>query len=292
MGEINACLDALKTCAVSAEYIDWFSAVALIVTIIIGSIGILFAISRLMGRRDWEAFARVELYHTGVAILWVVLIATAATASCSITCVVIDEENPFLAASNYLSSVSLRLQETSENLFDLSKEIRLASALNVGLLDVFSNPWAGCAVIAESYETLAVMLTPFVGSLIFQQYVLIAINNIAFQLLLPVGIILRLIPFTRESGAAIMGLAFALYIVLPLTYVFAAKATSTVIPPISEIGNPGLDCGNPGMVGRIMKNIGNTIPQAVFFPALSMILTIATAKSLSRVFNYDFQELG
>ena len=291
MADINICLNALKTCAISAAYVDWICILAIVLTLMVTALGILFAVSRAMNRKDWEALARAELYQTGVAAVWVVLIIVAATSACSVTCMIVDDENPFIAASTYLSTVSTRLQGMAETLFNLPKDIRFASAIYIGFLDVSGNPWQGCDVIAESLETLALMLTPFIGSLIIQQYAMIMISNIAFQLLLPMGIIIRLIPPLRQAGAFLMALAFALYIVFPLTYVFAERVTSGVLTDPEQIDSPGTNCSDPNVMDKILKNVGNALPQAVFFPALSTIITIAAARALSKVFSYDFQEI-
>jgi hypothetical protein len=150
------------------------------------------------------------------------------------------------------------------------------------------SPEEGCGYIANSLEQIAFMLAPFIGSLIIQKFALTIIAGTAFTLLLPVGIILRLIPFAREAGAFLIAIAVALYIVLPLTYVFAERATANIPLESASINS----CDDIAAVKSMLSAIGNALPQAVFFPALSMIITIAAARVLSKVFTYDFLEMA
>ncbi|VVB73407.1 Uncharacterised protein [uncultured archaeon] len=287
MADVTTCL---RTCALSPEYSSWMSTIGGIILVIVFALSTLFLLSRLVGKKEWEALSRVELYQVSIAVIWVVIIASAATAACSVSCSMTNEDSPFTSAITYISGVRNGLEGNSINLLDKAKEIRVKSALNFGILNAFVGPWSGCDNVAGNYETFSVILSPIIGSLIIQQYALIFINNIAFQLLLPLGIIMRLIPFLRESGAFMIAMAFALYIVLPMTYVMAQTATAGISYTPSDTGS-GTDCIDPGTALSIMQNIGYSLPQAIFFPALSTIITISAARSLSKVFKYDFQEI-
>jgi hypothetical protein len=276
MADITTCM---KTCALSPEYSGWMSTVGAIVLTIVLGLSILFIISRLVSKKEWEALARTEMYQVAIAVIWVVIIASAATATCSVACSI-----------NYVSGVRAGLEDSGSSLLVKAKEIRVKSALNFGILNAFVGPWSGCDNIAGNYETFSVILSPIMGSLIIQQYALIFINNIAFQMLLPLGVLMRLVPFFRESGSFVIAMAFALYIVLPMTYVMAEKATAGISIAEVDTGSP-MDCVAPDTALSIMQNIGYALPQAIFFPALSTIITISAARSLSKVFKYDFQEI-
>ena len=280
----------LSTCTLSSEYANWMPiAGGIAVTLLLG-ISIGFMVSRALGRRDWEAMMRMEFYHLSIAVIWLVIIAAVANVTCSVACSVTNEESPFTSAINYAGQVNGDLQSFSNQLFDKAKNIRIESAVALQILDAQIMPWAGCENIANTYENFAFLLTPFVASMIVQQYALIFISQIAFQLLLPVGIVMKLIPGLRESASYVIGMAFALYIILPLTYVVAEQAMEGVtIVPIST--DAGGDCVSVGDVDMIMQNIGKLLPQAVFFPALSSIITIAAARAFSEIFKYDFAEL-
>jgi hypothetical protein len=286
-----------NTCAIGSEYLDWMPlAYGMVLTLLLGlSIG--FMVSRAMGRRDWESTIKIELYHLLSVVVWLVIINAIASTACVGSCIITKDENPFGTATSYLSDLRGTLETNINNLFSIAKDIRTKSAIMLQLLNAFVSPWTGCTAVADNYERFAIMMSPITGSLIVQQYALIIINNIAFQLLLPLGVILRIIPPLRESGAFVMALALALYIVFPLTYVFAMIATqglsSSEISATSVGTNTaglGTDCTDLKDILPIFRAVGNGLPQAIFFPSLSMIITLGAARAMSKVFSHDFLE--
>ena len=251
----------------------------------------LYMAGRALNRREWEAMAKAELYQTGIAAIWVVIIASVATITCSTACSLTGEENPIVSATSYISSIRSVMESGVAQLFDIAMKIRIKSAIQLSIVNTLVRPWSGCDFIANSYEQMAVVMSPFIGSLIAQQYVLSFIANFAFQFLLPIGIVLRLIPFAREAGAAVMAIAFAFYIVFPLTYVMADKMTAGIRPEIVIFRDIGRSCVEPSLALDNLTMLGKFLPQAVFFPALSTIITIAAARTLTKMFRYDFQEI-
>ena len=130
-------------------------------------------------------------------------------------------------------------------MFDYARNIRIKSAVALSIISVFVRPWSGCETVAGSNEQMAVVMSPFVGSVVAQLYALSFIQIFAFQFLLPIGLILRLIPFAREAGAALMAMAFALYIVFPLTYVMVDKMTTGMRPQEVAFKEIGRECVDP-----------------------------------------------
>ncbi len=280
----------LRTCTLASEYNStWTPIVGGLIIIVFLGISILFMISRAMNRRDWEAMARLELYHLSVAVIWVTIIGIAANLTCSIVCSITDEESPFTSAINYAANVNAKLSTLFQNLYEKAKTIRIETSYYFAVANLLFSPRSGCENIANVYENFAFMLSPFIASMMAQQYALILISQIAFQFILPIGIILRLIPGFKDAAAYLIGIAFALYIVLPLTYIIAEKSTEGL--SITLIDNDGFDCLSVNEIQIIMNDIGILLPQAVFFPALSSIITIGAARALADVFKYDFAEL-
>lgn len=279
----------LTGCMITSDYSKWLPTIFIAVLSVVLILSGLYMLSRLLGKREWEALAKTELWQTANAVLWVAIIGSVATLLCSLACQMSGDEDPFLTAATYLGEMQNKLESAISALLEGAKETRLKTAYALSIFDVVVMPWEGCSVLANNYEQMAFMLSPFVGSLIFQRFVLMIVSGTAFTLLLPIGIILRIIPFAREAGAFVIALAVALYIVLPLTYVFAERATSTVTFQIESLGR---ECVDSSSVKTTFSSIGNALPQAVFFPALSMIITIAAARVLSKVFTYDFIEMG
>jgi len=281
----------LNTCALSEDYSGWIKIIATVLFAVVALLSSIYMIGRATGRRDWEAMAKTELYQTGIAAIWVIIIASVATTSCSVACLLTGEDNPILASTSYLSSLRSVMDGGISQLFDIARNVRVKSAIMLSIVGVIVRPWSGCDVVANSYEQMATLMSPFIASIIAQQYVLSFIGTFAFQFLLPMGIILRLIPFVRESGAALMALSFALYIVFPLTYVMADKMTAGIRPEAMVFREAGRECVAPQIAFDNLTMLGKFLPQAVFFPALSTIITIAAAKTLTKIFRYDFQEI-
>ena len=289
ISEIPTCL---TTCAFSPEFGNqsWTLLIGGIIITVALALSVGYMISRALNKREWEAKIRMETYYLIIAVIWFMIISAVANLTCSLSCSITHGESPFMSAKEYTASVKSELESFSNQLLEKAKNIRIESAVAMQILDVQIMPEAGCENIASTYENFAFMLTPFIASMIVQEYALILISQIAFQFLLPLGIVLKLVPGLRDSASYVIGIAFALYIVLPLTYVLAEKSTESIaINSIST--NAGGDCVSVDAVSDIMQGIGGLLPQAVFFPALSSIITIGAARAFAEIFKYDFAEL-
>jgi len=314
-----------STCSLSGEYAtSWMPIIAGTILVVVMMLAVLFMIGRAMGRREWEALSKTELYHTGIAAIWAIIISAVVLTSCNLACTMGDGQNPIDTATSYLSGLEEKMGACIERLLGLAKDLRIYTALDMMippspscLQGLCLQPYMGCRVMADNFETMAtVYMAPLVASLLAQRFALSAIAVLAFQIILPVGLILRISPFGREAGAFLMAIAISLYIVFPLTYVFAEKATTAIMNKdpsysinVDDISLPSLeaamgnelqksfglpypvDCAEFAPMEKLLKLVGNILPQAVFFPALSMIITIASARVLSKVFMYDFQDI-
>jgi len=284
--EIPTCL---RTCAFSSEYQSWAPLVGGIIITVALALSIGFMISRALNKRDWEALVRMEVYHLTIAVIWTVIILTVTNLTCSISCSITKDENPFQTAIIYLNNINTKFSSVFSDLYEKARAIRIESSFSYAVGNLFYSSVAGCENIAQIYENFAFMISPFIASLIIQQYALILISQIAFTFLLPIGIILRLIPGLKDSSSYVIGIAFAMYIVLPLTYVFAKEATQGL--EIKPISTDAKDCISAEDLQTILTDIGYLLPQAVFFPALSSIITIGAARAFAEIFKYDFAEL-
>ena len=286
---INEIPTCLTTCAFSAEYQNWTPIIGGIIITVALALSLGYMVSRALNKRDWEAKIRMEVYHLTIAVIWIAIILIVANLTCSISCSITKDETPFTTANSYLKSVNTQIGSVFASLYEKARNIRIESSFSYAVGNLYYSSRAGCDNVAQIYENFAFMLSPFIASLIIQQYALILISQIAFTFLLPIGIILRLIPGLKDSASYVIGIAFALYIVLPLTYVFAKQATEglTITPISTDVG----DCVSASDLQTILIDIGTLLPQAVFFPALSSIITIGAARAFAEIFKYDFAEL-
>lgn len=292
---ITTCMGS--ACNITAEYSNnWMPDIAILIVIVFLILGLAFAIVRAFGRRDLEAIIRAELYQTVIATIWVVIVAGLAITSCTVACGASGGNNPFVVAVQYTQSVQNSMENSIVYLIGYAREQQVNAAVLVdfggGFGDLYIKPFAGCAEIANSIQTVTSVFTTFLGSLVVQQMALSFIYTSAFTVLLPLGFVLRILPFFREAGAFLIGLALALYVVFPLTYVFADRATASYRGiSIASLPSPGFTCSDPTPITDALQILGYGLVQAAFFPALSMIITLASARVLSKVFIYDFQEL-
>lgn len=272
-------------------------------------LAILFMLARMMKKMEWEAFVRTELSHLLVSIFWVIAIAAFASVACISACLLSNGENPFDTAISYLSSMREKIETRIDAALEIAKAVRLESSQMLGLTEggPFIRPYEGCSIIANNQETLSMVLFPFVASIIAQQFFLLLVSTITFQFILPIGVVLRILPYVRETGALLMALSVSLYIVFPLTYVMASTISADVLKDYDtliqgfekekSVGVSGLflsssmRCLDPTPLIDNLKAVAYVIPQAVFFPALSAIITIACARTLTKVFMYDFAEM-
>ncbi|MEW6329139.1 MAG: hypothetical protein AB1468_03410, partial [Candidatus Micrarchaeota archaeon] len=99
-------------------------------------------------------------------------------------------------------------------------------------------------------------------------------------------------------GAYLMAISIGFFIVFPLTYVFDMKLMEEVSLDKSftqwcSSGRSGVSdvfsmLGH-GTVCNNLQTIGMMLPQAVFLPALNLIITITFIRVLVTVFTYDYQ---
>jgi hypothetical protein len=283
-------------------YTNWISYILVISIIVFTIIATVFMFGRLTNRPDFEALAKLELWQTANALIWIFIIIVPFVSIVCISSCYAAKGNPFEISQEYIGNLKEKIEKNIINLIREAKDIRIVGSISFlvprsrncfeGVCISF---FAGCAAMADNYETLAFLLYPFLGSLVVQQLALITFPMV-FSIIMPVGLILRIIPRFREAGAFLIAVALAIFVVFPLTYVFAKKATSLALSQIPDFDyNKDITCTFLGYGGSGFKNfvmymyeIGKILPQAVFFPTLSIIITVASARAMSKIFLYDF----
>jgi len=177
-------------------------------------------------------------------------------------------------------------------------------------------------VISSNAQLLTNLAMPFASALLAQKIGLEIIKASAFTILLPLGIVLRMFTVTRDAGSFLIATSIGLFVVLPLTYVMdkmivAGPALPTP-PPGTPAPKPTLCAGmsegyerpsdaewwngiytfggHPSLINFLnniplkpdtmlapaMQCIAYVIPQAVFLPAMNMIIVIAFINALTK----------
>ncbi len=143
----------------------------------------------------------------------------------------------------------------------------------------------------------------------FQMNFLSWVESSAFTVFLPLGIVLRIFPFTRGAGATLMAIAIGLYLVYPLMMVIMY----TMVDPPKGCEVPKMEkeaeqicASDPGAFMQLQKrvtsqqskltagasNTAKMIIYAYFFPLVNIIVTIAFIRTIAGFLGADIAEIG
>lgn len=277
---------AIYGCSISSSYLDWLPVVGLLILITFFIIALVYMLSQLFRRPDWSVWAKGELWQAFISCILVGAIIGFASTICIIS-ESIAGGDPFFIADSYLHKlVWTEMVPAIDNLFRASFQAQVRSALTIGILScsegVCFQPNAGAATLSYNFETMAALVTPFTASLLLQKLILQFVKEIAFTLILPIGLILRVFPLTRDAGAFLMAAAIAFYAVFPLTYVF----NSVIMMHVMQ--DPVIATWCTDSLCMPLNVIGQLLPQAVFLPALNLVITVSFMQSISRVLSKGY----
>jgi len=263
-------------------------------------------------KAEYESFVSLEMHQLLVSALLVMFIFGAAYFSCEVAAGFAGGDM-FEISSSYLSSIN--------------NDIAVRAVLYMEGLKMFSQYWGSMSfrwgasawgvgaagfpsfiVIERVADFLLMLITPFAASLMVQQIILETIKGTAIAFVLPVGAVLRIFPPTRDAGSFLMASALGFQIIYPFTYVMQ----SNIVPKIYEgvLGEKTLDeiyrergweefsliaifekglFDLQQMLVAPVRSLSILLLQALFLPALSMILTISFIKGTAKFFS---QKLG
>lgn len=265
-------------------------------------VSVIYMMSYMFSRPDWRALAKMEFYQLVVGVVLVVIVMNIAFLACNISYGIAGDD-PFKVSQKYLVDlISKSLVPLVTDLYRKAFSGMLWANVIIGIFSCSSYvclaPWAGYAIFASNLETLATMLSPLIASLIFQKLALDFIRDYMFTYFLPLGFVLKVIPFTRDAGAMMIALALGLYVVFPLTFVM-----DKVVFDYAEAkydfdkfcDSPGIPSDTGYYVGGFCKpivKIGKVLPQVVFLPALNLVITITFMRAVQKLLSKDFLEMG
>ncbi|MGC8647640.1 MAG: hypothetical protein ACP5SA_02345 [Candidatus Micrarchaeia archaeon] len=121
------------------------------------------------------------------------------------------------------------------------------------------------APLLNQLSRLITMLTTAIIGIEAQAILLKFIALTAVQLILPVGMLLRIVYFTRRLGGALIAIAIGLFCVMPLTYAFNAELTynystysnETAITNLATLLNETGQNAGSGLQGYSGANLAN-----------------------------------
>ena len=289
-------------CSVSEDYLSWVPLMGMLLVMSYLIVALAYMMSQFFRRPDWAVWAKTQLWQTISACILVGILLSLVTTTCLIS-ENIAGGDPFVIADRYLhNTIWNRMVPAVDNLFRLSFKAQKLSAFTIGLVScsmgVCWQPFAGAGTLSYNFETMAALITPFGASLLFQKLFLFFARDIAFTIILPIGLILKVFPFTRQAGAFMIAAALAFYAVFPLTYVFNQMIMKEVTqdPLVAGwcssdiVGFGGGAAGLGTATCQSLSTLGQVLPQAVFLPALNMVIVISFLQSVAKILARDYEE--
>ncbi len=185
-------------------------------------IAMAYMFSQALKVPEWEVFAKVELYELFISIL-ILLSAEAFFQFSTEFSHSLVGADPFDAARAFLSkSVIQGVYPALDYTYSI---IGWYSTINTFMIRPSDAVWTWTYKIAPGADLLVSManLSAFgfitiYGSLTAQLFILSIIQATMHSLILPIGILLRFFPPTRQAGAFAITLAIAFYAVYPTTF--------------------------------------------------------------------------
>jgi hypothetical protein len=288
------------------------SVAAVSLSLMILLLALFWMVAQFLRKAEYESFVSIEIHQLVVSALLLITVFGAATFSCQLT-EMFSGGDPFDIGTAYLNV--------------LSNEVMIKAVVALESTKMFAQFWGsmsfrwgvsvwGLAVpgfpsfilIERVVDFILMLITPFTASLMVQQIILETIRGIAIPFVLPAGAVLRIFPPTRDAGSFLMASAISFQIVYPYTYVIhkdivdrqivAAGLEKTFSAQLRDLGHDKISVFSITEQGLFDVNamlftpfvaISFLLLQALFLPALSMIITIAFIKGLSKFFS---QKLG
>lgn len=258
-------------------------------------VSLFYMLSRILRKSEFEAIAKNELRQLFISIIIALGVLALADIVIEISGILIEEfaqtkKDPFIYAENYIRilidegtnymvqiwSLSFTIRHTKMKGVGISAPVAIkAPILLYSFLQEILGKWLGLLDIFFSF---------FVGSLHFQLIALQLFKSISFSLILPAGIILRSIPFTRSGGSFLIGLAFGMGFIFPFTYIINYEVSKIVWKEFENLQpttNP-LEKVFPSIeetyktMFNLFDNFSRILPQSTILMIFSFTITITS----------------
>ncbi|MFH1447637.1 MAG: hypothetical protein ABIG39_02130 [Candidatus Micrarchaeota archaeon] len=146
----------------------------------------------------------------------------------------------------------------------------------------------------------------------FQRHLLVFIEDNMFTLFLPLGIFLRILPYTRGAGGVLMSIAIGMFVVFPTMYAVLLVAMPDV--PCAETAPSVYACGSPeprclayslsymrdhrnfvnleNFIKTIAMELNLIMISSVIFPLVNITVTITFIRAIMQFLGADVAEMG
>jgi len=283
----------VSACSADAIDNDTKASIGMAFSLIVFLIALAYMISNFMSIPQLSVWAKDEVAHLGLT-LAIVLLATVVFATGCAASEGYAGGDPFSVSYKYLDGLADREGTsvvTSLTVNSLNNQLAATDYIFWGLPITGGGgqaPKADKKALSQSQEMAVDMAMPAIVSLKIQKLLLTLIESYGIKLLLPLAMLLRVLPFTREVGNFLLAVAFGIYVVFPLTYVMNAKAADSILPEsVCPSGDPMC---NDGVINY--RSVGMIMPQAVLFPNISIVILVGTVMSVTKALNKVTSMMG
>jgi len=275
-------------------------------------LALFWMIAQFLRKAEYESFVSIESYQLVVSALLLITVFGASAFSCQLS-ELFAGGDPFEIGTTYLNVLSNHVMikavvalEATKSFAQFWGSMSFRWGLSVWGVGVPGFP--SFILIERVVDFILMLITPFTASLMVQQIILETIKGIAIPFVLPAGAVLRIFPPTRDAGSFLMASAISFQIIYPYTYVIhkdivdrqiaSAGLEKTFSQQLRDVGHENLSVfaiteqglfDVDAMLFSPFQAISFLLLQALFLPALSMIITIAFIKGLTKFFS---QKLG
>ncbi|VVB56473.1 Uncharacterised protein [uncultured archaeon] len=276
-----------------------------------------FMVSQIFRSNEVMTAGKTEIYHAiTTVLLGLFIFGTAVTLDHTLTLYCNDSAHAcsgtlFDGAQAYINQVTCLSAMTSIKMEGYKMGLQyfagMKSRFYAGAWGFSYPTYPGFEVLDRSMDLMQMFVIPFTSSLYVQKIGLDVIRATALTFLLPAGLLLRLFPPTRDAAGFLIASAFALYFILPFTYVMHKEIMEPMY--LTEFGTPMCGGGaSTNLVGLADQDLANSLAlnltpsplgrdllkfptaisyvavQSVFLPALSMIIVVTFIRTSTRFF--------
>lgn len=262
--------------------------------------------AQLLKKPEYESFVSIETHQLFVSAILLATVFSATLFACQLS-VWFAGADPFTISTGYINHISSHVALKTVVSLEATKAFAqywgsMTFRWGLTVWGVATPSFPSFILIERVVDFLLLLMTPFVASLMVQQVLLELIKGTAVAFVLPASLVLRVFPPTRSAGSFLMAAAIGFQIVFPFTYVMHWLIVTELMDRagLSQtlegmFGTSQLEQGFvpwailqqgfydiTSMLFRPLDSIGFLLLQALFLPALSITLTIAFIKGLSK----------
>jgi len=315
----------------------WFAPAIIVTIIILFSLAVLYMGGQFFQSPNLIALAKDELYQTIITVLRVMfIIGTITAGNLFYSISAAGTSDPIYLSNHYMIDAAMAFSRTM--VAEMINNYSILVIYNMVIHTIYSSTmWVGVSWRAMYNFNLGPVLKPLMDIIgMATQYLSLAISEWMVHIIvlcfikrwmwgvfIPLGMVLRAVPYTRNAGEALLMLTFALGTIYPFMFIFDYEAHKlmklTLIDGESAlqsfIARSGIFSVSgalvvlallmggvifPFFVGSAVSVAFELIRSSVYYivimsmllPFLNIFITLTLAREWARVFNVNINFLG